>query len=56
MTVAAIAGIGPRDLLEALLAVQMVSVHNTALELLRRALIPDQTVEGVTPHKGRFFL
>jgi hypothetical protein len=47
-TVAAVAGIGPRDQLEAFLAVQMVGVHNTALELLRRALIPDQTVEGVT--------
>jgi len=46
--VAAIAGIAPRDQLEALLAVQMVSVHNTALELIRRVLIQDQTVEGVS--------
>jgi hypothetical protein len=43
-----VAGIGPRDQLEALLAVQMVSVHNTAMELLRRVLLPDQTTEGVT--------
>jgi hypothetical protein len=47
LTVAAVAGIGPRDQLEALLAVQMVSVHNTAMELLRRVLLPDQTIEGV---------
>lgn len=48
LTVAAVAGIGPRDQLEALLTVQMVSVHNVAMELLQRTMLPDQTVEGVT--------
>jgi hypothetical protein len=47
LTTAAVAGIGPRDHLEALLAIQMVSVHNVALELLRRTLLHDQSFEGV---------
>jgi hypothetical protein len=47
LTVAAVASIGPRDQLEALLVVQMVAVHNTAMELLRRTLVAEQTVEGV---------
>lgn len=38
----AIHGIAPRDELEAMLAVQMLATHNTAMEMLRRALIPDQ--------------
>ena len=44
--VALIHGIAPRDGLEAMLAVQMVAVHNVALEQLRRAQLPDQTFEG----------
>jgi hypothetical protein len=32
----------PRNGVEALLAAQMVAVHNAALELLRRAILPDQ--------------
>ncbi len=44
--VAAIQGIAPRDELEAMLAVQMVAVHNAAMECLRRAMIPEQTFEG----------
>ena len=39
-------GIAPRDGLEALLAAQMVAVHNVALEQLRRARLPNQTFEG----------
>ena len=48
LTIAAVAGIGPRDQLEALLAVQMVGVHNVAMELLRRTMFPDQSMDGVT--------
>jgi hypothetical protein len=47
LLVATVAGIAPRDQLEALLAVQMAATHNAALELLRRALLPEQTADGV---------
>ena len=43
---AAVNGIGPKDTLEGLLAVQMVATHNTAMEMLRRALLEGQTVDG----------
>ncbi len=39
-------GIQPRDELEGMLAVQMIGVHNMAMESLRRAMIQDQTFEG----------
>ena len=44
--VALVHEIGPRDGLEAVLAVQMAAVHNVAREQLRRAQLPDQTYEG----------
>jgi hypothetical protein len=40
--IALIREIAPRNGVEALLAAQMVAVHNAALEQLRRALLPDQ--------------
>ena len=40
--IALIREIAPRNAVEALLAAQMVAVHNAALELLRRAILPDQ--------------
>jgi hypothetical protein len=40
--VALVQDIAPRTGTEAMLAVQMVAVHNTALEQLRRAMLPDQ--------------
>lgn len=39
-------GIHPRDEIEGMLAVQMVGVHNLAMETLKRAMITDQTFEG----------
>ncbi len=44
---AALRSIGPRDALEALLAVQMVRTHNLALTYLERAGGKGQTVLGV---------
>lgn len=35
-------GIGPRDHIEALLACQMAATHTAALEMLRRARLPEQ--------------
>ena len=44
---AAVRSLGPRDGLEALLAVQMVHTHNLAMNYLRRAAIKDQTTAGI---------
>jgi len=41
--VAALQGIHPQDTLEGMLAVQMVSIHNLAMESMRRAAIPEQS-------------
>ncbi len=44
--VAALAGIGPRDELEGMLAVQMIAVHHKAMEDLRRARQEGQPVQA----------
>src|SRR3954468_4885664 len=44
--VAGLAGIGPRDELEGMLAGQLIAAHSAAMECYRRAMIPDQTFEG----------
>jgi hypothetical protein len=43
---ALLSGIQPRDEVEGMLAVQMIAVHNTAMETMTRAMITDQTFEG----------
>ena len=45
-TTAILHGIQPRDEIEGMLAVQMVGVHNVAMETLKRTMIPDQTFSG----------
>jgi len=40
-------GIGPKDELEGLLAVQMIGVHSLAVECLARASLKGQTPEGM---------
>jgi hypothetical protein len=45
-TVAALAGIRPRDELEGMLAGQLLAAHNAAMECYRRAMIGEQTFEG----------
>ena len=52
-TLAAVAGIKPRDPLEGMLAVQMAAVHNLAMEMAQRALLPGQTPEGVDMNVSR---
>ena len=47
--VAALAGIGPRDELEGMLAVQMVAVHHLAMECMKRAR-RSQPIEGMNYH------
>jgi hypothetical protein len=43
---AAFRGIAPRDPLEGMLAAQMVTTHEAAMECFRRAHLPNQTFEG----------
>src|SRR4051794_27064243 len=44
--VAGLAGIAPRDELEGMLGAQPIAAHSAAMECYRRAMIPDQTLEG----------
>lgn len=43
---ASMMAIKPADEVEGMLGVQMVATHNAAMECFRRAMIPDQTLEG----------
>jgi hypothetical protein len=45
-TVAGLAGIGPRDELEGMIAAQLIAAHNAAMECYRRAMLAEQTFEG----------
>jgi len=45
-SLALVAGIKPQDELEMMLAVQMIGVHNLAMEVLKRGMITGQTFEG----------
>ncbi len=51
--VSALHGINPRDELEGLLAVQMIGVHNLAMDFMRRAIAKDQTTEGTNLNVSR---
>jgi len=44
---AALLEIDPQDSTELMLATQMVTVHNISMEMSKRALLNDQTLEGV---------
>lgn len=39
-------GISPESDIEGMLAAQMIGTHNAAMECLRRAMLPNQTIEG----------
>ena len=45
-TVVALAAIGPKDELEAMMAAQLLAAHNATMECYRRAMLPEQTLEG----------
>lgn len=49
----AFTGIKPQDELEAMLAIQMVAVHNMSMEMTKRAMLPEQTIEGVNNNINR---
>jgi len=46
LTVELIAGIGPKDAIEGMLATQMLAVHFMAVECSRRAMLKGQSFEG----------
>ena len=46
-------GINPQDEVEGMLACQMVGVHNLAMEMMKRAMLEGQTVNGVTENVNR---
>ncbi|MFQ6066172.1 MAG: hypothetical protein ACE5K3_02700 [bacterium] len=48
-------GLKPRDELEAVLITQMVGTHNLIMEYMGRAMIPDQTTEGVNDNTNRAY-
>ena len=48
-----LSGIEPRDELEGMLAVQMVGIHALSMEMMGRAMISDQTVDGVNNNVNR---
>ena len=45
----------PRNAIEGMLAVQMIGVHNAAVEFLKRSQLPGQTVEGVDSSVARAY-
>jgi hypothetical protein len=45
-TVAALAGIGPKDEIEGMIAAQLLAAHHAAMECYRRAMVGEQTFEG----------
>jgi hypothetical protein len=51
--VAALKGIGPKDTLEGMLAVQMVAVHTLAMECMGRAAVKEQPDLGVEVNLSR---
>lgn len=46
-TVEALIGIGPKNELEGMLAAQLIAAHNAAMECYRRAMLREQTFEGL---------
>jgi hypothetical protein len=44
--IALLNGIQPQDEIEGMLAIQMIAVHNMAMETIKRAMITGQTFEG----------
>src|SRR5262249_27458275 len=45
-TMSALVGIAPKDEIEGMIAAQLLAAHNAAMEGYRRAMLPDQTLEG----------
>jgi len=48
-----VAALAPRDGMEVMLCSQLVALHSQGMEFLRRAMLPDQTVDGVDSNVNR---
>ena len=48
-------GLKPRDEMEGVLITQMVGTHNLIMEYMGRAMIPEQTVDGVDANTNRAY-
>jgi hypothetical protein len=44
--IAGLAGIGPKDEIEGMIAAQLIATHSATMECYRRAMMPEQTFEG----------
>ena len=52
-TMAILSGIQPQDELEGMLAIQMIGIHNMAMEMMKRAMLSEQTIDGVNLNVNR---
>ena len=52
-TIATLVGIGPKNELEGMMAAQLITAHNAAMECYRRAMLGEQTLEGRRTCAGR---
>jgi hypothetical protein len=48
-----VAALAPRDGMEVMLCSQLVALHSQGMDFLRRAILPDQTIEGVDCNVNR---
>jgi hypothetical protein len=48
-----VAALAPRDGMEVMLCSQLVALHSQGMDYLRRAMLPDQTVDGVDCNVNR---
>lgn len=48
-----IKAINPKDDLEGMLSLQMIGVHHMTMEVIKRGMLPNQTVDGVTSNVNR---
>ena len=48
-------GLKPRDEMEGALVTQMVGAHNLIMNYMKRAMLPDQTVDGVNANTNRAY-
>lgn len=48
-----VAALAPRDGMEVMLCSQLVALHSHGMDFMRRAMLPDQTVDGVDANVSR---
>jgi hypothetical protein len=54
--VAGLIGIAPQDEIEGMIAAQLIAAHNATVECYRRAMIGEQTLEGLRERRGSIAL